>query len=452
MPLYQYAQNATNSDSNNSVVRVYYNDSVIAMERWYDGHKKIDSIKTYYKSGELNEHFNYTKGSFDGLSYKFKKSGEKLTTWQFKKGKLIERTDHILDFNKKDEEKIKKFHAELKEINQSLKENPKSFKSHFIRANLRHKLGNYTLALKDFKNIERYLLKVPADKKPPIKMLSSIYDIIGTIYSSYEMENQAIHYRYKAVKTSPDDMRVAYNLGAYFYTVKSYRLAFTYLNKALEKWPKHSFSHRVLGALYTDFEEYDKAMKHINMAFPNEKNLIRLGDGNLERDIRTIRGYLYHKLGDSEKGIADLDEALILNENNSFALRNLGVIYHDLGDHDKACELLQKAKKLGYEKTHDRFDLDEYLEFSCHNKTPEKPGIKLSQLPFVHPNPAKEMVTIENFNYENFGYHIFNFESKLIQEGVADSKSINVSSFPTGLYILKIEVQGVTHSFKVVKE
>jgi tetratricopeptide (TPR) repeat protein len=449
-----------------NVKRVFYNDGVLAIEKWYGNNQKLDSLKTYHKSGELNELFYYNNGRYQGKSYKFNRFGEKLTTWEFNNGILVNRIDHKIEYNKTDEEKVKQQHARLRELNQQLKVNPKNFGAVYSRAHIRYMRGNHTLALHDFNNIEKYLLKINNPKITPTKPLSSIYDCIGAIYSSYEMENQAIHYRYKAVKTAPDDMRLHFNLGAYLYTVKSYRLAINYLDKVLTKWKNHAFTHRVLAALYTDFEDYEKALQHINIAFQNEAQLIKLGDGNLERDLRTIRGFLYHKLGDSEKGIADLEEALNINKDNSFAFRNLGVIYHDLGNYEKACEYLQKAKDLGYEKIHDRYDLQTYLEHSCQSNIVSELEIeakteialepvqiiKLIDKPFVHPNPAVGIVNVEKIDFENFNFEIYDFESKLIKQGISNNKSVDFSGLPSGLYILNIEKTGRRHFFKIVKE
>lgn len=446
-PIYLLAQ-----EEGNELKRVFYNDSIIAVERWYGSDKNIDSLKTYYKSGELNEDFHYTNGYLEGLSYQFNKKGEKLTTWKFKKSNLIERINHIIEFNIKTEEKVKKAHIRLTELNQKLKESPNNFKSNFQRANIRHYLGNNTLALNDYKRIEKKILKIKKTKKIPEKMLGSIFDHLASIYQGYEMENRTIHYKLKALKASPKESRLYYNLGNYLVRIKSYRLGIEYLNKAIEMVPNHSFANWSLAAAYTDLGDYEKAMLCVNIAFKNEANLYKHGRGSAERDLWTIRGFLYHKLGETDNGITDLEEALNINSDNSFALRNLGVIYHDLGNYNKSCGLLEKAKNLGYEETHDVYDLEDYLEHSCNNKITEHELIKLSERPFVYPNPAKNVVGIYHFNFKNFNYRIYNFNSQMIDSGRAEEKSINITDLPSGLYILEVEGGGMVNTFKMIKE
>lgn len=434
------------------VKRTFYNDNILAFEGWYGDDKKLDSLKTYYKSGELNENFHYVNGLQDGLSYQFNKKGAKITTWEFKKNTLIERVDHTIQFNKKTEEKVKSYHQKLKEINKAINENSNSLKLRFQRASIRHYLGNFTLALNDFKKIEKQILKIKKTKKVPEKIEGSVYDHLAGIYSYYEIENATIHYKVKAVTTSPKESRLYYNLGNYLVKNKNYRLGIPYLNKAIEMVPDHSFANWGLSAAYTDLEYYEKAMNCVNIAFKNEETLYKRGIGNNERDLRTIRGLLYHKLGETNKGILDLEEALNINNDNSFALRNLGVLYHDMEAYNKSCELLTKAKNLGYEKTHDKYDLQSYLDYSCDNKVTKHKQVKISELPYIYPNPSIDNINIKNFNYNNFNYNIYNFEARLIRQGKADIKTINISDLPSGLYILEVENDGIVNTFKVVKE
>ena len=89
--------------------RYYYKDSIVSVEIWSGKDKKLDSLKTYYSNGKLNEVFYYDeKGLKNSNCYQLNKEGEKLVTWNFLHGKLTSRTDHKLPFNKVNEEKVKK--------------------------------------------------------------------------------------------------------------------------------------------------------------------------------------------------------------------------------------------------------------------------------------------------------------------------------------------------------
>jgi len=433
---------------------VFYDDGIIARITWYGYDSKVDSLKTYHKSGSLNEVFYHDELGRFLKGNQYNKEGKLLTTWAFKNGVLTNRTDHKLEFNTKNKSGIIKSHAILKKSNETLLKNPNDFNAFYIRANARYRLSNFTLAFKDFKMLERKIDKIIKDKKvtEPNKMQASVYDYLAGIYSSYEMENHTIHYKLKAIKASPNESRLYYNLGAYLTKIGAYKLSISYLNKAIKMVPKHGFAHWLLGIAYTDLGENKKALKNINIAFKHEDGIYKRSIGTAERDLRTTRGLLYHRLGESKKGITDLKGALRINKNNSFALRNLGVIYHDLGQYSKACEALNKAKALAYERVHDKNDLQHYLDNACTNKKPEFIVTELTQQPSVYPNPTKDFVYVKNFEFENFEFEIYNFESKLIKQGISNNKSINFSELPAGLYILKVNADNETHSFKVVKE
>ena len=83
-------------------------------------------------------------------------------------------------------------------------------------------------------------------------------------------------------------------------------------------------------------------MEHINKVFEEEEeeeeeeedSIIRHSSNKAKRDLRTASSLLYHRLGDSNKGINGLQDALKLNPQNSFAMLNLGIIYSDLENHN----------------------------------------------------------------------------------------------------------------------
>ncbi len=439
-------------NDNTDVKRYFYKDGVKSIERFFGDDEVLDSLKTYYKSGNLNETFYYDKkGTYNGECVQYTPYKEKLVTWFFNQGKLISRIDHIKDFNKNNKEQIKTTYNRLEQLNKDTNYNPRSFKTIYTRASLRLKLSNYTLALRDFKTLEKYLKKKSKRKSVNKKLVAHLYDNLGRIYGSFEMENKALHYKNKAVQTAPKDGRLLYNLGAYLFETKAYRLSINYLNEVKKIWPHHAFSNWMLGAIHSDLEDYQKAMEYINIAFKKEQSLYKFGSGKAEMDIRTIRGLLYHKLGDSEKGIADLNEALKVNKNNAFAYRNLGVIYYELKAFNTSCELLKKAKELQYEKIHDRNDLLYYLEQSCNQATNIKLE-KLSEKTYIYPNPVVDVLNIKNFNKQQFNFELYNYQSQLIKKGISNQSSINISELEAGLYILKVSKGIINHTFKIIKK
>ena len=448
------------TNNSNSIKRYYYKDKVVSVEIWSGSDKKPDSIKTYYSNGKLNEVFYYDeKGLKNSNSFQFNREGEKLVTWNFLHGKLISRTDHKLPFNKDSEEKVKKLLQSLTELNQKTNFNPIKMNNLYARGNMRARLGNTTMALEDLKKVEYAIKKISKDTTKVIsetakasleKYKSTLYDLLANVYLDLEMENHAVQYFYKAMAVAPNDMRILYNFASYLQVKKSTDLAQYYLEKVIATMPEHGFARWSLSILYSDKGEYQKAMDNMSVAFPKEKNIIARSTDYGGRDLRTTRGLLYHKLGESEKGIQDLKDELEMDKNNSYAMKNLGIIYLDQEKYNEACELFEKAKKLNYTLVFDENDLDALLENAC-NKIPLEKSTTVAK-PFVYPNPASTVISIHNYDFKSFDYELFDFESNSVLSGSTLNNTIDVTSLKSGFYILKIFNTNSPQTFKIIKE
>lgn len=448
-----------NRDTADNVTRYYYDDHVISVQIWYGPDKKPDSTKTYYSNGKLNEVFYYDeKGLKDSNAFQYNKQGEKLVTWNFSHGKLVSRTDHKLPFNKDKEESVKKALQLMTEINIKTNYNPTKVNDLFNRGVLSISLGNTTLALEDLKKVEYSIDKDPKNKdivlsdsleKTRAVFRSKLYDRLANIYASLEMDSFAFNYCYKAIKNAPDNLRILYNFAILLQRRKSYDLARYYLEKIVTKKPDHAHARWALAILYSDIGEYQKAMENVNVAFKYEKTIIEKSIGYGGRDLRTTRGLIYHKLGESDKGIADLKYALDMDKNNSYAMKNLGIIYLDQHKYKEACEWFQKANDLNYTLAYDEADLPSLLESACNNVQPAVTTLKKS---YVFPNPAQTTISVENVKTKNFDFEFFDFESKSALKGKTIDGTINVIALTSGFYILKVTIDDVVETFKVIKE
>ncbi|SCX99797.1 Por secretion system C-terminal sorting domain-containing protein [Nonlabens sp. Hel1_33_55] len=424
----------------------YFRDSIVSMQKHYGADGKLDSLKTFYKSGNIDEVFYYKDSKIDGVCLKYATDGKKLTTWVFEEGLLVDHITHRLEYNLKNKQRIESASNRLEELNNKSKREKLSMNELIQRADLRFTLNYNILALETYLRVVRSLH--PEKTHPKVK--SRFFDRIAAIYASYEMDNWALHYRHKAVIASPEDTRLLYNLGANLYEVKAYRLSINYLGEVKKKWKNHPFSNWLLAAMHTDLEEYEKAFEYVNLAFKKEENLDKYSSNKAENDLRTIRGLLYHKLGESEKGIADLENALSINENNSRAYRNLGVIYHNMGQFNTACTLLEKAQELGYSEKHDQDDLEFYLEQSCSGNS----SIEIQSLakkPFIYPNPVIDILNVKNLDEANFQFDLYDYNRQLVKSGTGNGSSINMTGLESGLYILKIYAKDEVHTFKIIK-
>jgi len=101
-----FSQN-TKTDSN-KVKQFFYRNGKTSMITWYGNDKKRDSVKTYHKTGKLDELFYYLNGRLQGNSYKYNRRTKSYHI-NFSNDKLVERTDRIMQFNKKIKRKLKIF-------------------------------------------------------------------------------------------------------------------------------------------------------------------------------------------------------------------------------------------------------------------------------------------------------------------------------------------------------
>ena len=449
-----------NGTTTNKVHRHYYKDKVVSVEMWKGTDKIIDSLKTYYPNGKLSEVFYFDdEGLYNSNCYQYNTQGEKMVSWNFSHGKLLSRTDHKLPYNKVSEAIVKQTLQSLTELNTRTNFNPTKIDDIYKRGNLRYRLGNMTLALNDFKKVERIINKISKDTTKIItesvkanreKFKSRLYDLIANSYGSLEMESYAYQYYLKAMAAAPKDNRILYNFANYLQHKKSNDLTRYYLEKILIETPNHPHARWAIAKLYSDYGEYEKAMYNINLALEKEDVILKGSLGVSGRDVRTTRGFLYHKMGESEKGIQDLKAALERNPDNSYAMKNLGIIYLDQKKYDEACVLFEKAKELNYTLVYDEKDLDALLVSACNNVQLETAIEKPK--PFVFPNPASTVITLKNYEFKNFDYEFFDFESNSVLKGNCIDGTIDVSRLNAGFYILKIYNTDSPQTFKIIKE
>ncbi|MGA9639002.1 tetratricopeptide repeat protein [Flavobacterium sp.] len=469
LPLFTLAQTKIKTADTKEISKpktntLYYRDSIVSMQVYFGIDKKIDSLKTYHPNGKKNELFYYDDlGRFNGEATQYNKEGEKMVTTTFDHGKIINRTDYKLPYeNTRQEDIIKKGLEKLIELNKKTNYNPKNFNDIYARAHLYKKLNNPTLAIMEFRKVESILDKYLSNPTKPISESAKlkltqaqtvIYDALANIYSGFEIEKSALHYYAKAVKTSPEDYRVLFNFTNYLTETKSYVLSETYLNRILIEKPNHS--HALWGSayLYLKLENYEKALYYADLALKNEEGIIKRESGNYDEgpNLKSIRGLVYHKLGESEKGIADLKEVLARAKNNSYAMRNLGIIYLDQKNYKEACMLFQKAKALDYIKYYDDNNFEILLKSACEGVEPELQKA-IVKGPYIYPNPVKDIITILNYDYKTFDYELFDYQSISVLKGNSNNGTIDVSELPSGFYILKTFNNEFPQTFKIIKE
>ncbi len=100
--------------------------------------------------------------------------------------------------------------------------------------------------------------------------------------------------------------------------------------------PDYAEFYNVRALILAGFGEYDRALADIDKT-------IELNEGDLLPNIQDSRGYIDLKMGDLENAQADYDAILDQNLRFAYALLGAGVVYGRLGDAEKAVMLIDEA-------------------------------------------------------------------------------------------------------------
>ncbi|NIJ45214.1 tetratricopeptide (TPR) repeat protein [Wenyingzhuangia heitensis] len=434
---------------------LYFRNGQVSCVSWYNNHQKLDSLKTYYRTGQLNESFYYdAKSEFNGRCSQYNEDGSVKTKWLFEHGEMIKRVDDNIKYTDKNKVYILNKISSLEQINMDIKlyENKKNtyYKGLvFKRAKLRGQLNENTLALHDYiLIIKEWELKkeTPGTKK----MLSHLYDEIAGFYAKLDIVDIGIHYKLKAIRTNPTENRLNYNLGAYFNYVNQLDLALHYLYKTTNKAPRHPFANWGLGMAHIKLGNYEKAIEHLNICFSNEESLHRLTTGAADEGIRALRGTAYANLGKVKEAKKDLIDAIDLKQDNSYAMFQLGLLYYKTGNEKKAKKWMTKAKKLGYDKKHYDTSIDYYLSIGCIKEKENLPAKVIA--PSLALNPIQTDTYLLDSDLHDFDFYVYDYLNELVYYGKSKDQNINLEKLKPGFYILKIKSEPKEISIKIIKE
>ena len=82
-------------------------------------------------------------------------------------------------------------------------------------------------------------------------------------------------------------------------------------------------------------------------------------------------------------------------------------------------------------------------------------GIEKKELDYflVYPNPAQDYILIDfPLPYKDLHYAIYDMNGKLVMNGSANGKTVNISKLNTGVYLLQVTIDGRKLEKKIIKE
>lgn len=134
-------------------------------------------------------------------------------------------------------------------------------------------------------------------------------------------------------KTSSESLRL-YNQAMKFTESRMYDQAMNTARKSVHADPQMVKTHILLGFLYLEAEEQDKALTSFNRALELAPD---------SKDAKTGLGKALVLKGDIDKAIGILESAVVANPYPQMTYYELGMAYEMKGDKDKSKEMYKKA-------------------------------------------------------------------------------------------------------------
>jgi tetratricopeptide (TPR) repeat protein len=145
---------------------------------------------------------------------------------------------------------------------------------------------------------------------------------------------EAISACQKAIKLSPDDVEVNYQLGVAYMGDRLAEEAIGSFQKVLKLEPNHAGAHFRLGVLYEKTGAIDNAVASYKKAINLKPD---------QADFHYTLGVILDKKGDQKHAIESLNKAIELAPDVAKYHYRLGLLYDGQGQHEKAVDAFKKA-------------------------------------------------------------------------------------------------------------
>ena len=164
---------------------------------------------------------------------------------------------------------------------------------------------------------------------------------VRTIYRNLDWKTERSFYEATLV-TSPLDAKSHYNVAAIYSENNEYDKAIKEYIKTLEIYPEYVDAFSGLADVYL-------AQDNLQLAGEAYEDALYINP----KYYRAYQGLanLYYHLGNNKLALENMEKALKLNPDDEIFLENLGTIYLDMGEKEKARELFLKSLQInpGYE-------------------------------------------------------------------------------------------------------
>jgi len=173
-----------------------------------------------------------------------------------------------------------------------------------------------------------------------IPEIQSIWDDARGFIEHGDHDKAIEIYQYILIRYSDDPVAVEYAnayLGDIFLTLQKLDLGEDYIKKAINLKPGNPAYHYILGFIYSNKRQWDKAITEFEIAVAKEPD-----NGEYLRGL----AWAVYSSGDVAKGLASLEKASRMAPANANILTDLAVAYLSSVNIDKATEYAEKAVRL----------------------------------------------------------------------------------------------------------
>lgn len=184
------------------------------------------------------------------------------------------------------------------------------------------------------------------------KMASGYFNKGQLLYSESKFEDAKRHYD-NAIEIESDNWWYYQKRLEVCFASQDFDCALNDLVKVLELKSDAKIEMN-LAYCYSMLKRYHKADSVFQLIY-DENNALFLNNYGMNK----------HRIGNTKKGEELIMKSLALKPNNSYAYRNLAEIEMEKKDTLKACEYLNKAKSLGFEKQYGK-EVNELLIKQCN--------------------------------------------------------------------------------------
>lgn len=238
------------------------------------------------------------------------------------------------------------------EINKAIQINPFNPEAYFLRSLVDNNLGKFDESLNDINKA------IQESEKQNIQF-ADFYSWRGSLYITIRNLKKAEKDFLIALKIDPTNEIILTSYSCLLMEMNKFPESKILLDSLYKKNPNHNRILTNLAFVNIELQNYDEAIDLCDKGIKINSN-----DTIILSTLYNNKGYAYYFLNRYEDALNQINKAIELNKQNSYAFKNRALILIKLNEKEKACTDLNQAIKLGYENQYGK-DIFEIKKMNC---------------------------------------------------------------------------------------